>query len=141
MSILKNSINHLNTENVLISEDSFFNKQPEKNLLQIFSFLNGQKEWNACCLTCKQWKRLNEELRPLTRLVNAIKNNQLDVIREIFGREVSVHFRIKGTKFCPNVSYTPLICAQEHGLSQEVVKLLKEKDQGFSEEFLKNKSK
>ncbi len=112
---------------------------PEKPFPHIFSYLHDPSDWNACSLTSKDWQRINEQERPLTQLVNAIKNNQFELLRNILSRGVSVHFRIGGTKLCPNVSYTPLLCAQDYGASPEMIALLKQRDGGFTEQFLKHK--
>lgn len=105
----------------------------------ILSFLSFQSEWYTCCLTSKKIKTINEKLHPLGKLVTAIRTRKAEVIKNLLAGGISVHFRIRGTKYCPNVHYTPLICAQEYRLPNKVINQIKKHDNGFTEQFLKNK--
>lgn len=112
---------------------------PPSLITNILSFLPFQAEWSACCLTSKSIKAISEKLYPFGEFIAAIRSRQTEAVTDFLKRGITVHLRIKGTKYCPNVHYTPLICAKEYGLSNDTISLIKKHDDRFTEQFLKNK--
>jgi hypothetical protein len=114
---------------------SFAAKDPKLPISTIFSELvKNLSDWKNCRLTSKRWKFICDEQHPL---ILAVKQNQVDVVEKLLQKGVSVKLQMPShlTKivFC-----TPYTYAREHKY-ENLVTLLKDRDAGFSERYIKNK--